>query len=126
MVYFFILKVIERLFYTPFIFMNYKKMCNIWMAPVKHKICQWVKFSGPSCTDKILLDIHTFDYKISAQSKNKTKWNSNTSLYIFVIYEREKKEAGAKWFGSISLQIMTGNMAECYFYIFFPFTWLYT
>lgn len=107
MVYFFMLKVIEHLFYAPFIFMNYKKMCNIWMASVKHKICKWIKFSGTSCNVKLLLDIHTFDYKISAQSKAKTKWNSNISLYIFVILWKGKKEAGAKWFGSISLQIMT-------------------
>lgn len=119
MVYFFMLKVIEHLFYAPFIFMNYKKMCNIWMASVKHKICKWIQFSGTSCNDKLLLDIHTFDYKISTQSKTKTKWNSNIFLYIFVILWKGKKGAGAKWFGSISLQIMTENKAESYFYTFF-------
>lgn len=119
MVYFFMLKVIEHLFYAPFIFMNYKKMCNIWMASVKHKICKWIQFSGTSCNDKLLLDIHTFVYKISTQSKTKTKWNSNIFLYIFVILWKGKKGAGAKWFGSISLQIMTENKAESYFYTFF-------
>lgn len=119
MVYFFMLKVIEHLFYAPFIFMNYKKMCNIWMASVKHKICKWIQFSGTSCNDKLLLDIHTFDYKISTQSKTKTKWNSNIFYTFLLFYEREKKGAGAKWFGSISLQIMTENKAESYFYTFF-------
>lgn len=119
MVYFFMLKVIEHLFYAPFIFMNYKKMCNIWMASVKHKICKWIQFSGTSCNDKLLLDIHTFDYKISTQSKTKTKWNSNIFYTFLLFYEREKKRAGAKWFGSISLQIMTENKAESYFYTFF-------
>lgn len=91
MVYFFMLKIIEHLFYAPFIFMNYKKMCNIWMVSVKHKICKWIQFSGTSCNDKLLLDIHTFDYKISTQSKTKTKWNSNIFLYIFVILWKGKK-----------------------------------
>lgn len=67
-------------FYTCELWENMYHLNGIW---TKYKIGQWVKFRGTSCTDGLLLDIHTFDYRITAQSKSKR--NSNTCLYIIFI-----------------------------------------